>query len=147
MSYNKTVWVDNETIITADALNNIEDGIKINEEAIKNIELIPGPKGDTGPQGIPGPVGIFDTTTEYQELETENKTVLGAINEVNNVKGHTHFNKECLDKLSDSASMLTYNGKVVVNQNEYSFKTLPRKKAPKDVRYVSIEGGRLPWQG
>lgn len=47
-----------------------------------------GPKGDRGLQGPVGPAGKngkdgkFDMTTLYDELETEDKSVLGAINEL-----------------------------------------------------------------
>lgn len=60
---------------------------------------------------------------------------------------HTHENTKVLSSLGDSAGMLSYNGKVVVNNSEYSFKTLPRRKAPTSSGYTnSTQGGRLPWQ-
>lgn len=59
---------------------------------------------------------------------------------------HTHDNKPVIDNLNDSAGMLSYKGKVVVNNSEYSFKTLPRKKAPVAKEINSTKGGRLPWQ-
>lgn len=52
-----------------------------------------GPKGETGQIGPPGPQGLngkngedgkFNPDTEFHELETTNKTVLGAINELFN---------------------------------------------------------------
>lgn len=49
MSYQKHTWTDDE-IITKEKLNNIEDGIA-------NIELTPGPKGETGAQGPAGATG------------------------------------------------------------------------------------------
>lgn len=49
MAYSKHTWVDEE-VITKEKLNNIEDGIT-------NIELTPGPKGDTGAQGPKGDQG------------------------------------------------------------------------------------------
>ena len=49
MAYSKHTWVDEE-VITKEKLNNIEDGIT-------NIELTPGPKGDTGAQGPKGDTG------------------------------------------------------------------------------------------
>ena len=49
MAYSKHTWVDEE-VITKEKLNNIEDGIA-------NIELTPGPKGDTGAQGPKGDQG------------------------------------------------------------------------------------------
>lgn len=49
MAYSKHTWVDEE-VITKEKLNNIEDGIA-------NIELTPGPKGDTGAQGPKGDKG------------------------------------------------------------------------------------------
>lgn len=56
---------------------------------------------------------------------------------------HEHQNISTLDRLGESASMLTFNGKVVVNNNEYSFRTLPRAKVVK--RYSGTKGGKLPW--
>ena len=49
MAYSKHTWEDEE-VITKEKLNNIEDGIA-------NIELTPGPKGDTGAQGPKGDQG------------------------------------------------------------------------------------------
>ena len=49
MAYSKHTWVDEE-VITKEKLNNIEDGIA-------DIELTPGPKGDTGAQGPKGDTG------------------------------------------------------------------------------------------
>ena len=49
MAYSKQTWTSGETI-TDVKLNHIEDGIA-------NIELTPGPKGETGAQGPAGPKG------------------------------------------------------------------------------------------
>ena len=49
MAYSKQTWISGE-IITDVKLNHIEDGIA-------NIELTPGPKGETGAQGPIGPKG------------------------------------------------------------------------------------------
>ena len=38
MSYTKTPWVAHETRVTADALNNIEDGVSANDTAIEALE-------------------------------------------------------------------------------------------------------------
>ena len=38
-----------------------------------------GPQGEQGPQGLPG---VFDDTTEFLELLTSSKTIVGAINEI-----------------------------------------------------------------
>lgn len=49
--------------------------------------FIRGPKGDTGepgeqgPRGLPGENGSFDKDREFEELETESKKIIGAINE------------------------------------------------------------------
>lgn len=50
--------------------------------AIENIELTPGPQGEKGEQG---PAGIFNIDEVYEMLDTENKSVLGAINELLNM--------------------------------------------------------------
>lgn len=49
MAYQKHTWTDDE-VITKEKLNKIEDGIE-------NIELTPGPKGETGAVGPQGPAG------------------------------------------------------------------------------------------
>lgn len=49
MAYSKQTWTSGETI-TDVKLNHIEDGIA-------DIELTPGPKGETGAQGPAGPKG------------------------------------------------------------------------------------------
>lgn len=49
MAYEPKKWETGNTITAAD-MNHIEDGIK-------NIELTPGPQGETGPQGPQGPEG------------------------------------------------------------------------------------------
>lgn len=38
MAYNKTVWVNNETPINTDNLNNIEDGIEDVDSRLEDIE-------------------------------------------------------------------------------------------------------------
>lgn len=58
---------------------------------------------------------------------------------------HTHNNIETLNFLGDSANMLTYKGKVVVNSNEYSFRTLPIKKPKSQMTKQEIERRKLPW--
>ena len=49
MAYSKHTWVNDE-LITADKLNNLENGLE-------NVETTPGPKGDTGAQGPKGDPG------------------------------------------------------------------------------------------
>ncbi len=49
MAYEPKKWETGNTITAAD-MNHIEGGIK-------NIELTPGPQGETGPQGPQGPEG------------------------------------------------------------------------------------------
>lgn len=49
MAYSKHTWVNDE-LITADKLNNLENGLE-------NVETTPGPKGDTGAQGPKGEPG------------------------------------------------------------------------------------------
>lgn len=60
LTYNKTNWVANQTLITADNLNNIENGLYKVVTSVNDIQLIPGPKGDTGatgPKGDKGDIG------------------------------------------------------------------------------------------
>lgn len=93
MAYQKQTWVDGETITKA-KLDHIEEGIS-------NIELIPGPKGETGEQGIAGTNGLgwlFGTNVPSSEgrdgdlyLKTDNfdvyKKVSGSWQKVGNIKG------------------------------------------------------------
>lgn len=91
--------------------------------------------------------GSFKNISETDLTDYYNKQEVNTlIADVDN-KNHEHNNKTVIDNLSDSANLLTYKGKVVVNNNEYSFKTLPRRKAPKSNTYTNSNvGGRLPWQ-
>lgn len=58
------------------------------DEQIAQIDLIPGPKGDKGDkgdqgiQGPQGPAGTFNENAKFANLETVNKTIIGAINEL-----------------------------------------------------------------
>lgn len=52
MAYEKKVWEINQKI-TAEALNNMEDGI----EAAHDLRATPGPQGEVGPQGEKGETG------------------------------------------------------------------------------------------
>lgn len=84
-------------------LNNNNGNINIDlsnyatKEDLQRIELTPGPKGERGEQGIQGPKGeqgpigltgpkgndgTFNPNTTFQELKTESKTVIEALNEV-----------------------------------------------------------------
>lgn len=56
---------------------------------------------------------------------------------------HIHDNAAQLNKIGESVNMLTYNGKIVVNNNEYSFRSLPRAKIIEN--YSTTKGGKLPW--
>lgn len=61
------------------------------EQGIQGIRGPQGPKGDTGPVGPPGPKGDTGDLTPYQKKEdntltTTNKTVVGAIDELNSGK-------------------------------------------------------------
>lgn len=149
--YQKTEWIDNQTVIDAAKLNKIENALSLLttaaneidsgittkvEEAVSNIEIPQGSKGDKGdpgiqgpagpqgergpqgltgatgpagpqgargaqgpagatgpkgdkgdpgaqgPQGLTGPTGTFDPNVTFTELNTTNKTIPGAINEV-----------------------------------------------------------------
>lgn len=53
MAYVKNTWKDKD-VITQEKLNNIENGIANVEDEISNIQLTPGPKGDTGEKGETG---------------------------------------------------------------------------------------------
>lgn len=52
MAYAKKAWATGD-VITADALNNLENGVAANDART----LTPGPKGDKGDAGVAGPQG------------------------------------------------------------------------------------------
>lgn len=58
MAYTATSWVNgSEPAINAANLNKLEAGVKEAHEAVANVELTPGPKGDKGDPGAAGPAG------------------------------------------------------------------------------------------
>lgn len=101
---NKISEVNNFIDEKNNQVNNFIEEANVNiDKAIKDIPPgppgPPGPKGETGEQGEPGEQGppgengkdgkngedgTFNPDTEFHELETTNKTVLGAINELFN---------------------------------------------------------------
>ena len=62
MAYTATSWVNgSEPAINAANLNKLEAGVVAAHDAVANVELTPGPKGD---QGEPGPKGDKGDTGE-----------------------------------------------------------------------------------
>lgn len=63
MAYEKQIWVNDETVISAERMNHIEEGI----EAATNGTVGPagpkGEKGDTGPQGPAGKDAVLTPAT------------------------------------------------------------------------------------
>lgn len=63
MAYEKQTWVNDETVISAERMNHIEEGI----EAATNGTVGPagpkGEKGDTGPQGPAGKDAVLTPAT------------------------------------------------------------------------------------
>ena len=58
MTYIATSWVNgSEPAINAANLNKLEAGVVAAHEAVANVELAPGPKGDKGDPGAPGKDG------------------------------------------------------------------------------------------
>ena len=55
------------------------------EQGIQGPEGPQGPKGEQGIQGPKGETGVFDTESIYTQLNTDNKTIIGAINELLNL--------------------------------------------------------------
>ena len=64
----------------------VEQGFEgTEEEWINSLAGPQGPAGEQGPQGLQGEkgeVGTFDMEALYEMLDTDNKTVIGAINEI-----------------------------------------------------------------
>lgn len=115
-----------------------------------------GPKGETGDTGAVGPKGEDGITQDISHLATKtelesaiNNIVIPDVDltnyynkeEVNNLianvevdvtdpNSHTHNNKSIIDGLGDTNGILSYNGKLVVNDTEYSYRTLPTFKNP-----------------
>ena len=52
------------------------------EQGLQGLMGLQGPQGEMGPQGPQGEPGVFDDTTEFMELLTSSKTIVGAINEL-----------------------------------------------------------------
>lgn len=75
MAYKPKKWETGNTITAAD-MNHIENGIA-------NIELTPGPQGETGPQGPEGPKG--DTGAQGAQGETGATGPAGAAATITNV--------------------------------------------------------------
>lgn len=102
-----------------------------------------------------------DLTNHYNKQEVDAKLLLKANQETTYTKEevdtiigtieppaestHVHENMTVVNSLGESANMLTYKGKVVVNSNEYSFRTLPIKKPKSQMTKQEIEGRKLPW--
>lgn len=90
-----------------------------------------------------------DLSNYYTKEETYNKTEIDdKISSINttNPNSHSHLNKIFIDKIGESGGMLTYGGKVVVNNNEYSFRTLPEFDVPDNHKQGEVnKGGMLPW--
>lgn len=68
INYTKTLWKDGDTVITADSMNNIEEGIEaIANELNKGGNVGPegpaGPKGDTGADGVAATIDVGTVTT------------------------------------------------------------------------------------
>ena len=58
MAYTATSWVNgSEPAINAANLNKLEAGVSAAHDAVANVELTPGPKGDKGDPGLEGPAG------------------------------------------------------------------------------------------
>lgn len=58
MAYTATSWVNgSEPAINAANLNKLESGVVAAHDAVANVELTPGPKGDQGDIGPAGPKG------------------------------------------------------------------------------------------
>lgn len=58
MAYTATSWVNgSEPAINAANLNKLEAGVVAAHDAVANVELTPGPKGDQGDIGPSGPAG------------------------------------------------------------------------------------------
>ena len=58
MAYTATSWVNgSEPAINAANLNKLEAGVSAAHDAVANVELTPGPKGDKGDPGPEGPAG------------------------------------------------------------------------------------------
>lgn len=70
-------------IETGDIVLSDEVKAKIVEEVLGQVEEgLQGEQGPMGPQGEKGEDGTFDPEVEFAELQTESKTIIGAINEI-----------------------------------------------------------------
>lgn len=117
----------------------------------KGEDGLPGPAGKDGAVGPKGEDGItqdISNLTTKVELEsainnivipdvdltnyynkTEVNTLIANVEAVD-PNSHTHNNKSIIDGLGDTNGILSYNGKLVVNDTEFSYRTLPTFKNP-----------------
>lgn len=69
------------------------------ERGLQGVPGEQGPKGEQGemgPQGPQGEPGVFDSLTEFENLLTDNKTVIEAINELYGIINEKHPHQENL---------------------------------------------------
>lgn len=64
------------------------------EQGIQGERGEQGPQGEKGEQGPQGEKGEFDPSTEFEDLETESKTVIEAINELLGLISNNHPHQE-----------------------------------------------------
>ena len=64
------------------------------EQGPQGEQGIQGERGEQGPQGEKGEQGEFDPSTEFEDLETESKTVIEAINELLGLISNNHPHQE-----------------------------------------------------
>lgn len=104
------------------------------KEAIDNIVIPPG--------------GDVDLTNYYTKEETYNKAEVNnliANVDVTDPNSHKHDNAAVVNELSDVNGILSYKGKLVVNDTEYSYRTLPTFKNPNKrgtLEFVKSRGER-----
>lgn len=104
------------------------------QNAIDNLEI---PPSNSEP---------VDLSNYYTKAESYNKTEVDHIIsniDISSEDSHSHNNKIILDNIGESSDMLTYKGKVLINNNEYSLRSLPTK-IPKS-KMKSTKEARLPW--
>lgn len=77
MAYQKHTW-QNDEVISAERLNAIENGIA-------EIELTPGPAGETGPQGPKGADAVLNKLDKVDALTAESASTQDIATAFNNL--------------------------------------------------------------
>lgn len=145
--YIKTKWVDSETIIDANKLNNIEtqldiltdEVVEMNQriEDLSSIEGIPGPQGEKGDKGDKGDQGEPGEDADMELVNSLAEQLANLSSKVNNLEIKLHYIEspeketlvEAVDLSASKAKIIQEPGKVL-----------------KAVRLVNVPENSVKWR-